>query len=209
MTDDTITDPDRQGLDPAEVWTTDYVRTELWGNVYGDELPPDETPDTEAIDLKTCPLTEWLSAACETVLDVGCGWMGYAVPGGVEVTGADISPAMLDLGEAVHPDREFVHASAFDLPFGDDAFGGVRSTGMLRHIEEWKPALAEMVRVADRRLAFTHLTADAAEKCGPYQWCTTREAVIDALPDGALVDVETYKAKEGWDFESTLFMVQL
>lgn len=209
MTHDTITDPDRQGLDPEAVWTDDYVRTELWGNVYGDPLPTDATPDPDALDLKTCPLTVWLAAACDTILDVGCGWMGYDAPGDVAVTGADISPAMIELGEAVHPDREFVHASAFDLPSPDGHFGGVRSTGMLRHIEDWDAALAELVRVADRRVAFTHLTADEPEQCGPYQWCVPREAVLDALPAGAAVDVETYKAKDHRQFESTLFMVQL
>jgi SAM-dependent methyltransferase len=200
---------DKQGLNPPEVWTREYVRTELWANVYGEPLPLDADPEPGDVDLQTDEMVAWLSGDCDNILDVGCGWMWYAAPEWLAVTGFDISPPMIELGKALHPDREFYQGTSWDMPFEDGEFCGVRSSEMLRHIKAWEPALAEMVRVADRRLAFTMLTDDEPRKCGPYQWCTTRKAVVEALPDGVGVDTTVYKAKDGWDFESTLFRVQL
>lgn len=203
-----MTTDNPQGLEPSTVWTREYVRTELWANVHGDPLPLDADPEPGDIDLGHDAMLQWLAEDCETVVDVGCGWMPYEDEG-VTLTGADVSPAMLELAEALHPDRTFVETSAFDLPFADGAFDGVRSSGMLRHIEDWRTPLRELARVADRRLTFTILTDDDPRKCGKYQWCTTPEAIIDTLPDKAEVTDEIHHSKDAWAFDSTRFKVML
>lgn len=198
-----------QGLNPPDVWTREYVRTELWGNVYGEPLPLDADPEPKSVELKTCILTAWLSGGCQTMLDVGCGWMWYAAPSWMEITGADISPPMLELGESLHPDRTFVEASSFDLPFDDNEFCGVRSSGMLRHIKDWQAPLEEMIRVASDRLAFTHLTSDEPGKCDRYQWCVDVNDVIACFPSGTEIEIQTHKPKEHRRFESTRFLAVL
>lgn len=199
-----------QGLNPPEVWTREYVRTELWGNVYGEPLPLDEDPDPDDYPKKECDLLEWLEAGgCGTVLDVGCGWNQYRVPEAVELSGFDVSPPMLELARLMNPGVDFTLGSVFDMPYDDDSFDGVKSRGMLRHIKSWEEPLGEMARVASDRLVFTHLVADEERRCGKYQWCTTADAVIGALPAGSAVGFSTWKASSAWDFESAMVTVEL
>ena len=204
-----MTTDNPQGLTPPGVWTREYVRTELWANVYGEPLPLDKNPEPGSVEPIRCVLAEYLSPACASVLDVGCGWVWYHVPDHVTYTGVDISPPMLELARALHPRHEFIEASSFDLPFATGQYEGVRSSGMLRHIEAWEPALDEMMRVANKRMAFTHLVSDAPGKDGPYQWSVRTEAVLDRLPASADVTVETHKEKEGHEYECARFMVEL
>jgi ubiquinone/menaquinone biosynthesis C-methylase UbiE len=92
----------------------------------------------------------------ETVLDMGCGTGRFTVPmaeNGAEVTGYDISPAMLEQLRCTARDRgQVVHAREGDmahLPFDDDTFDVVTSMLALMHIpvEDRQQVFLEVARV--------------------------------------------------------------
>jgi demethylmenaquinone methyltransferase/2-methoxy-6-polyprenyl-1,4-benzoquinol methylase len=55
---------------------------------------------------------------------------------------------MLEVGRARRPDIEFVQADATRLPFADASFDAVTISFGLRNIQDYRRALAEMLRVA-------------------------------------------------------------
>lgn len=64
------------------------------------------------------------------VLDAGCGtgrMIGYlgALDGELAIAGSDLSPSMLEVARAAHPDVELVVGDNADLPFDDERFDGV------------------------------------------------------------------------------------
>jgi SAM-dependent methyltransferase len=87
-----------------------------------------------------------------TVLDYGCG-AGYVcslfAELGYDVTGLDISPTALEIAHRREPRVTFVEATADGtLPFADDTFDVIASLGVLEHIPEPAPVVAELRRVA-------------------------------------------------------------
>lgn len=91
----------------------------------------------------------------ETVLDVGCG-TGYLLDRlkrqrpDLQLTGTDF---IIEQGTRTrHPDIRFVEGHIERLPFDDDAFDTVICTHVLEHILEFRVALAELRRVAAKRL---------------------------------------------------------
>lgn len=86
------------------------------------------------------------------VLDVGCG-TGLAtaelVRLGVEVSGLDLSPGMLDMARRRLPEVRFEAGSMLALPHRDGAFGGVVAWYSTIHVPdaELPVALAELARV--------------------------------------------------------------
>lgn len=92
----------------------------------------------------------------ERLLDVGCGsglhlkmFMGR----GLEVTGLDPSPAMLDLARTRLDRRaDLVPGRAEDLPFEDNEFDIVTLITCLEFVDDPEAALAEAVRVARSRV---------------------------------------------------------
>ncbi len=183
-----------QGFDTNKIWTPEYVNL-LRKNI-----------DERYKVMPVLGRTDKFLLDCASVLDVGCGWMPYT-PDAARYTGVDVSTAMLARARELHPDIRYIHASSYDLPFPDHSFVGVRSSGMLRHMRYWKPALHEMLRVAQRKLVFSHLVGNKAKQCGRYQWCTTADIIGDELPTDATVD--TWVIKKWRDFESVLFKVHL
>jgi len=183
----------QQGFDTTKVWTPKYVR-HLARNM------SDRYRHMPVIGRADRFLSD-----CGSVLDVGCGWMPYTPDR--RYTGVDVSEAMLVKARQEHPDIRFYQASAYSLPFDNDAFEGVRSTGMLRHMEDWRPALQEMLRVSTKKLAFSHLIGKKESPCGLYQWCTTEDAILALLP--APAKVLTWEIKSWSKFKSVLFMVEL
>lgn len=96
----------------------------------------------------------WIcTQATGTVLEiaVGTGRNLPFYPHDIQLTGIDLSPAMLDiardraseLGHAV----ELLEADAHDLPFPDDAFDTVVCTFSLCNIPDERRAISEMHRV--------------------------------------------------------------
>lgn len=183
-----------QGFKVEEVWTPEYVeqlkgfRTDGYNKAY--TKPLSDRSNKYLLD-------------CKNVLDVGCGWMPYTPDD--RYTGLDVSEAMLVKARQIHPETTFIHASAYELPFSDKHFEGIRSTGMLRHMKNWKPALAEMTRVGSKKLTFTHLIGAGNARCGRYQWHTTLKDICEMLPNYPTVSV----IKSWPTFESVLFMVSL
>ena len=86
----------------------------------------------------------------EKILDIaaGTGTSSAAfAKSGAEVTAADFSPGMIEVGRRKHPGITFVEADAMALPFPDNEFDAVTISFGLRNIEDPKKALAEMYRV--------------------------------------------------------------
>ncbi|MCB0168568.1 MAG: class I SAM-dependent methyltransferase [Anaerolineae bacterium] len=88
------------------------------------------------------------------LLDIGCG-TGRAVLAlsqvGYDVTGIDVSQAMLAAGRSLSHEAQLAGANLLNLPFVDESFDGVfMFFGALQHIpgcDNRRRALAEMARV--------------------------------------------------------------
>lgn len=185
-----------QGLDHEQVWTEGFV-AKLGRDI--DKRRP------RPVHRDVAPLgdrTNRYLLDCKTVLDVGCGWMPYQPDS--RYTGLDVSVAMIRRARDLHPGIRFFQHDAYNLPFGDGEFEGVRSSGMLRHMRDWRTPLQEMVRVCSKRLAFSHLIGGREERCGRYQWCTMLGEVLKLLPSEPTIWV--IRAWPG--FESVLFMLE-
>jgi demethylmenaquinone methyltransferase/2-methoxy-6-polyprenyl-1,4-benzoquinol methylase len=86
----------------------------------------------------------------ERILDIaaGTGTSSAALARtGADVTAADFSAGMIEVGRRKHPAITFVEADAMALPFDDAQFDAVTISFGLRNIEDPKKALGEMFRV--------------------------------------------------------------
>src|SRR5947199_4773858 len=101
----------------------------------------------------------WEIAAPESVLDVGCGegvltaeWAERL--GERRVVGVDLDDPELrvEWAKRTRPNLEFVSADAGSLPFETDTFDMAAGIEMLEHVPDPDAVLAEMARVARRRL---------------------------------------------------------
>ena len=84
------------------------------------------------------------------VLDVATGpghIAAAAAERGASVVGADVAEGMLALARRLHPQLEFVHGDAEDLPFEDGSFDAVIAGFVLLHLGRPEQAAAEFARV--------------------------------------------------------------
>ncbi len=93
------------------------------------------------------------------ILDLGAGTGRTAIPLrrlGAEVTAADYSWPMLQVARqksTLQGDKiGFLRVDAHHLPFPDNHFDAVLSFRMLMHVKNWKTTLAEICRVASKRI---------------------------------------------------------
>lgn len=120
---------ERYGLEGGETFPADPSRYRAW---FGSLLRPQHEPGA--------------------MLDYGCG-VGYVcslfAELGYEVTGVDISSAALSIACEREPDATFVEARADgSLRFADASFDVIACLGVLEHISEPGPVVAELRRVA-------------------------------------------------------------
>ncbi len=106
--------------------------------------------ETETPFLRSA-VESWTGAAIRPrLIDVGCGtgWyldrLGDLCP---ERVGVDVSAGMLRLARDRLPGVTLAQADARDLPFPDQSFDIVLSTRVLTHVPEFRPAIAETVRM--------------------------------------------------------------
>ena len=92
----------------------------------------------------------------ESVLEIGCGTGARIYPfieKGLQVTGIDPSPYMLDIASKNFKNRADLHRGfAEDLPFDDNAFTHACLIATLEFVEDPKKALQEASRVAKDRI---------------------------------------------------------
>ena len=86
----------------------------------------------------------------QTVLDLAAGTGASSAAlaaSGARVIACDLSEGMIEVGRIRHPDIEFVHGDATDLPFEDNSFDAVTISYGLRNVVDTQAALGEMLRV--------------------------------------------------------------
>jgi len=92
----------------------------------------------------------------ETVLDIGCGTGASLRPflgKGLQATGIDPSPYMLDIAEKNLGNRvDFHRGFAEDLPFDDNSFNYACLVTTLEFVDDRQKALEEACRVAKDKL---------------------------------------------------------
>ncbi len=113
--------------------------------------------DREAVDLENWLMCKMLRPRrLETVLDIGCGTGEGLLAlrnAGVQVTGLDPSPYMLDIAGRKLGHRADLHQGfAEDLPFEDNAFTYSCMTNTLEFADDPQKALEEMFRVTRTRV---------------------------------------------------------
>lgn len=98
-----------------------------------------------------------------SLLEVGAGGghnselLTSRIPG-LEYTGLDIAPSMIELALRDYPGRRMVVGSAYELPFDDASFDVVLDGVALLHMSEWRRALQEYARVARAGVVLHGLT---------------------------------------------------
>lgn len=109
----------------------------------------------------------------KTCLDGGCGngTMTYRLLslGAQHVTGVDLHPIPKEDAFGAYGDRvTFVQASLLNLPFEDESFDVVASTGVLQHTADPERALSELIRVLKKG---NTLYLGVYGKHGLFSWC--------------------------------------
>jgi SAM-dependent methyltransferase len=101
----------------------------------------------------------WSQAAPQSILDVGCGEGVLTVEwaerlGDRRIVGIDLDDAKLraEWERRTRPNLEFRVEEATSLSFADDEFDMATAIEVLEHVPEPEATVAEMVRVARRRL---------------------------------------------------------
>ena len=86
----------------------------------------------------------------EKMLELGCGtghWTEFFVNQGFNVTGVDISEAMLNIAIGKKLEANLLLANSESLPFEDGSFKSIVSITMLEFVENQDKAVQEMHRV--------------------------------------------------------------
>ena len=89
-----------------------------------------------------------------TMLDAACGTayysevMDFLCPKvTIDYTGVDYNPGMVSLAHEYYPQLNVVEGNVLDLQFDNNAFDIVLSGATIAHVEDWKQAIRELVRV--------------------------------------------------------------
>lgn len=143
-------------------------------------------------DIRTHP---WLKAAIDAfattvapigpVLDVGCGpgtVTAYLAERGIEISGIDLSPRMIDHARRLHPQCKFAVGSATDLDLRPASLGGILGWWSLFNLPRnvlpiVLAAFAEALRQGGQLIIATHVGDNDVERSEAYngvpvQWTT-------------------------------------
>ena len=86
----------------------------------------------------------------DSMLELGCGtghWSGYFIKQGFNITGVDISEAMLQLAKAKELKAEFMKADSQKLPFRNESYTVISSINMLEFVDNQDKVLQEIYRI--------------------------------------------------------------
>ncbi|MBF0224601.1 MAG: methyltransferase domain-containing protein [Desulfobacterales bacterium] len=116
-----------------------------------------DEPNKIMIELETKLMMQLLKPhPRESVLDIGCGTGISLVPfieTGLQVTGIDPSPAMLDIAYCnVRNKADLYRGFSEDLPFEDNSFNYTSFFTSLEFVDDPEQAIAEAARVAKDRI---------------------------------------------------------
>jgi SAM-dependent methyltransferase len=124
---------------------------------YGQERFFHELERIKSRDVEVYTQDYWNFAgyAGQSVLDLGCGPGWYSAQyglGGANVTGVDLTPKAVEVASAYAKFRGLANVvirqgDAQDLPFADDSFDLVISSGVLHHVPDPVQAFREVRRV--------------------------------------------------------------
>jgi len=116
----------------------------------------DELHEFEQLQ-KVALIKEQLNIQPETtLLDVGCG-TGISSQFDCDVTGIDPSEALLKKAKKKFPDKQFIAASAEELPFEDHSFDIVVSITAIQNFDDVEKGLQEIRRVGKKQFALSYL----------------------------------------------------
>lgn len=145
------------------------------------------------------------------VLDVGCGpghVAGYLAEAGAQVTGIDLSPAMIEQSQARYPEVTFSVGNQSNLlrPPAAHSWGAIVSFYSTIHLagSELGPLFAEFGRVLDddgRLLLAMRIGAEVSERTDAfgapiepvYLVFHDQVAILEAIEKAGFVDVQWYK----------------
>lgn len=153
-------DLDRFGPDAYTVWTAETAARQdrAWQPIVDAAKAGHPREDVAALE----QALDLLSPDAR-VLEAGCGGgynsevIAFHAPG-MDYTGLDIAPAMIDIARAHYPDRAFIVGSSYELPFADGSFDAVIDGVALIHMTDWQRAIAEYARVARTAVVLHGLT---------------------------------------------------
>ncbi|MEV6591907.1 class I SAM-dependent methyltransferase [Streptomyces acidicola] len=136
------------------------------------------------------------------VLDVGCGpgtVTAYLAERGLDVSGVDLSPRMIENARRLHPHCRFSVASATDLDLGEASLGGVLGWWSLfnlpRHVLPQVLALfARALKPGGHFITATHVGDEDAVRTEAYggvpvRWTTHKwrpEQLVDLIEQAGL-----------------------
>jgi SAM-dependent methyltransferase len=168
--------------------------------------------DEIAAELANKPFDrEFLNRFAETVkgkgkvVEVGCGpahVSAYLAERGVDVTGLDLSPHMVEQAQRLFPNLDVLVGDMLHLPFADGSLAGLIAFYSIIHFDDDQLATAfsEMARVLDPgcpvALAF-HIGDEVVRR---YQWWDMPVVLDFRLLDPAAI--KTMLGKAGFEIES-------
>lgn len=147
-------------------------------------------PDTTYDDKKQKERIDWLKENVSgSALEIGCAG-GFITSYTNAEVGLDINHWRIKFAKTKHPEKDFIVASAFSLPFKDGAFDTILIPETLEHVDLTKveKIVTESVRVANRIL----VTLPNADKINydkeiveniEHMWFPRKETVTGLIKD--------------------------
>ena len=150
------------------------------------------------------------------VLDVGCGpghIAGYLSERGLDATGVDLSPAMVEIARRLNPEIPFHVADMRELPAADSSVGGIAAFYSVIHIprKDVPAVLLEFRRVlipSGRLLVAVHggsgtiTSQDFMGKQAPFEATLFEKDELVDLITSAGFEVTSATIRAPYDFES-------